>query len=106
MWDCGKSTTAILDIFYRLTEFRLRSWVGIAPQITEKDAIIRAGVEFLWKQEPRRDFIFTNMKMDDVILHWAFDLLKEPNQVITQTKDEKILYPIGANVISIHETLK
>lgn len=106
MWDCGNTTTCMLDIFYKLTEFKLRSWVGIAPPIPHKDAIIRSGVEFLWRQEPRRDFIFTNMPMDDVIMHWAFDLLKIPRQIISQTRDEAILYPIGANVISIHETFK
>jgi hypothetical protein len=106
MWDCGNSTTAILEIFYKLTDFKLRSWVGIAPERTAKETIVKAGVEFLWKQEPRRDFIFTNMEMDDVIMHWAFDLLREPNQVIAQTRDETILYPIGARVISIHDTFK
>lgn len=106
MWDCGNTTTAILEIFYKLTDFKLRSWVGIAPDRPHKDTIVKAGVEFLWKQEPRRDFIFTNMPMDDVIMHWAFDLLREPNQIIAQTRDETILYPIGAKVISIHDTFK
>lgn len=46
------------------------------------------------------------MPMDDVIMHWAFDMLKIPRQVIAQTRDEAILYPIGANVISIHDTFK
>jgi hypothetical protein len=106
MWDCGNTTTAILDVFYKLTDFRLRSWVGIAPEVPKGDTIVKAGTEFLWRQEPRRDFVFTNTPMDDVILHWAFDLLKIPKQVISQTKDEIILYPIGASVISIHDTYK
>jgi hypothetical protein len=68
--------------------------------------VIRTGVQFLWKMRPARDVIFTDMPMDDVLMNWAFDDLKQVMTVICQTNAEKILYPIGTNVISVSETLK
>ena len=46
------------------------------------------------------------MQMDDVLLNWSFDLLKHTRNVICQTEDEKILYPIGTKLLSIHEEFR
>lgn len=55
---------------------------------------------------PARDVIFTDMPMDDVLMNWAFDDLKHTMKVICQTNSEKILYPIGTDVISVSENFK
>lgn len=106
VWFCGSSQQAGLEIIYKLSRFRIRSWVGIAPQVPESYSVIRTGIQFLWKMRPARDIIFTDMTMDDVLMNWAFDDLKHTMQVICQTNSEKILYPIGTNVISFSEKFK
>jgi hypothetical protein len=84
----------------------MRSWVGVAPDVPEKYNVSRTGIEFLWKMRPSRDIIFTDMRMDDVLMSWAFEYLKYTRNVICQTEDEKILYPIGTKVISINEDFR
>jgi hypothetical protein len=106
VWSCGNSQQACIDIIYKLSKFKMRSWVGIAPNLPERYNISRTGIEFLWRMRPARDIIFTDMQMDDVLLNWSFDLLKHPRNVICQTEDEKILYPTGTKLLSIYEDFR
>jgi CheY-like chemotaxis protein len=106
VWFCGNGQQACLDIIYKLSKFKMRSWVGVAPDLPEKYNISREGIKFLWKMRPARDIVFTDMKMDDVLLNWAFVHLKHARNVICQTDDEKILYPLGTKLVSIHEDFR
>jgi hypothetical protein len=106
VWFCGNSQQACLDVIYKLGKFKMRSWVGVAPDLPERYNISREGIEFLWRMRPARDIVFTDMNMDDVLLNWAFEHLKHTRNVICQTEDEKILYPLGTKLVSIHEDFR
>ena len=48
--------------------------------------------------------MFNNMPMEDALVNWGFDYLKNVKLVVCQTKTEKILYPKDIVVISEGES--
>ena len=101
---CGSTPQASFETIQKLGQFYTRTWIGIAPDVPETYDVTREGVLYLWRQKPERDIIYNNMPMEDVLMNWGFDHLKNVKLVVCQTVSEKILYPKDICVASEAET--
>ena len=101
---CGSTPQASFEVIQKLGGFYTRTWIGIAPQVPETYDVTREGVLYLWRQKPQRDIVFNNMPMEDALINWAFDHMKNVKLIVCQTNSEKILYPSSYSVISEKES--
>lgn len=101
---CGSTPQASFEVIQKLGDFHTRTWIGIAPDVPDTYSVTREGVLYLWRQRPERDIVFNNMPMEDALVNWGFDYLKNVKLVVCQTKTEKILYPKDIVVISEGES--
>ena len=101
----GSSPECTFNAIQTLGKYKSRTWIGIAPELSEESNIAREGVIWLWSQKPSRDIIYNNMGLDMAIVHWGHDYLHNVKLVVCQAKDEKILYSKKVNVIAEEETL-
>jgi len=101
---CGSTPQASFAVIQKLGEYYTRTWIGIAPEVPETYDVTREGVLYLWRQRPERDIVYNNMPMEDALVNWGFDHLKNVKLVVCQTTSEKILYPKDISVVSEAET--